>query len=127
MFYNRTISKQEILENTPFKIEHHNGSDWIIAGEKSNLRIVTTYTNENGKVDVQSIRELENHGFKDVQVILDELITKFNLLFYTDNEWHQQIMENIEDMEPLVREAMRRNGGYEIEDFNKGIVKIPNR
>jgi 3'-phosphoadenosine 5'-phosphosulfate sulfotransferase (PAPS reductase)/FAD synthetase len=130
-FFNRTISKQEVLDNTPFKIENHNGSDWIISNNESNLRIKESILQNKvtGETftDYDNIHELENHGFKDVHVIMDELISKFNLLFYTDDEWHQYIMEGETDIEPLVRNAMKRYGDYEIIDFDKGIVKIPKR
>jgi hypothetical protein len=130
MFYNRAISKKELLEKTNLTIEHHNGSDWIVENEKSNLRISTWVEIDNGNdthEEILGIRELENHGFKDVQNILDELVSKFNLLFYTDNEFQEYLMSNESDMRLLVREAMRRNGNYHIVDYDKGIVDIPNR
>ena len=81
MFYNRTISKKELIEKTNLKIEHHNGHDWIVDSETSNLKInPQTIRKENGEeyVDYDNISELENHGFKDVKYILDELVIKFN-------------------------------------------------
>ena len=85
-------------------------------------------------VDNDNIHELENHGFKDVQNILDELVSKFNLIFYTDNEFQDYLNIDYDDIDydeegfnELIKESMMRNGGYTILDFENGTVEIPNR
>jgi len=127
-FYNRSISKKDILEQTDLKIEHHNGSDWIISSDESNLRIVEVnlMNKETGEhyVNKERVFELENHGFKDVKYILDTLVTKFNLLFYTDNEFEEYLHDRDFDMKLGVREAMKEHGNYKIIDYKKGIVEI---
>jgi len=127
-FYNKSISKKDILEQTDLKIENHNGSDWIIASDESNLRIVesTMINKETGEqyIETERIRELENHGFKNVKYILDTLVTKFGLIFYTDNEFEAHLQDEDYIMKSGVKEAMKRHGNYKILGFDKGIVEI---
>jgi hypothetical protein len=133
IFWNKSISKKELLEKIPdLRIEHHNGADWLIWNERSNLKInpPTLVDKETGEksIDNNNIWELENHGYKNVKYIMDQIVSKFNLLFYTDNEqeiyWHEG---DFYDMEEGVVEAMLRHGNYKVIDMKLGTSEIPIR
>jgi len=137
ILYNKPLSKKDIMEQTNFKIEHHNDSDWIVANKNCNIRI------KSG--DDENIYELENHSFKDVNIILDTFISKFNITFYTDNELENyfQLQHNYTpetfpypeylnsegkfDFKQAVVRDMMYFGGYDVLDVTKGIVIIPDR
>jgi len=137
-FYNKPLSRKALLEDTDFTIENHNGSDWIVDKEVGNIRIKSAKDDE--------IYELENHGGKDIDNIMDTIVSKYGITFYTDNEMHNYFqmrlhihknkpfpypdMLNLDgsfNFEAAVIRDMEHFGGYETIDPITGIVKIPNR
>ena len=133
MFWNKQINKKELLEKIPdLKIEHHNNHDWIVWGKLSSLKInpLTFKNRETGEesVDNDNIWELENHGFKNVKYIMDQIVSKFNVVFYTDNEqeeyWHEG---ETYDMKKGIKSAMLRHGDYKIIDIDLGLSEVPVR
>jgi hypothetical protein len=137
-FYNKPLSRKELLEETDFIIENHNDSDWIIDKGISNIRIKSS--------DGDEIYELENHGWKNVNNIMDTIISKFNITFYTDNELHNyyQLQNHNRENKPFpypnmigidgefdFKAAVIRDmmffGNYDVIDVFEGIVIIPLR
>ena len=137
-FYNKPLSRKELLEQTDFVIEEHNGSDWIIDKGISNIRIKSSKNDE--------IYELENHGWKDVNNIMDTIVSKFNIMFYTDNElsnsyqlqYYQSKGEEFPypdmigvdgefDFKAAVVRDMMHFGNYDVLNVSEGIVIIPSR
>lgn len=138
IFYNKPLSKTELLEQTDFVIEEHNDSEWIIASPTSNLRIKSS--------DGDKIFELENHGFKNVDIIMDTIVEKFNITFYDDGEFEnycqldryiknnktfpypEMLNENGEfDFKKAVYRSMKEYGNYVVLDEVKGDVIVPKR
>jgi hypothetical protein len=133
IIWTKPINKKELLEKIPdLRIEHHNNHDWIIWNKQSNLKInpPTLRDKETGetRVDNDNIWELENHGFKNVNYIMDQLVSKFNVLFYTDNEEYEfwNVGETY-DIKEGVKSAMLRHGNYNIIDMELGISEVPVR
>ena len=137
-FYNKPLSRKAFLEQTDFVIEKHNDSDWIIDKYIANIRIKSSKGDE--------IYELENHGGKDINNIMDTIVSKFGITFYTDNELHNcyQLQyhksKGIEfpyphmldangefDFKAAVVRDMMYFGNYDVIDVSKGIVIIPTR
>jgi hypothetical protein len=137
-FYNKPLSRKALLEDTDFTIETHNGSDWIIDKEVGNIRIKSDKDDE--------IYELENHGGKDINNIMDTIVSKYGITFYTDNEMsnYYQVqlhknrnkpfpypdMLNVDgsfNFEAAVIRDMKYFGEYEVLDVSAGVVNIPNR
>jgi hypothetical protein len=137
-FYNKPLSRKALLEDTEFTIENHNGSDWIIDKDVANIRIKSAKDDE--------IYELENHGGKDVNNIIDTIVEKYKITFYTDNEMHNYYqlqlhnrenkpfpypdMLNVDgsfNFEAAVIRDMKYFGGYKVLDVSKGEVVIPQR
>lgn len=133
IFWNKYISKKKLLEKIPdLRIEHHNDHDWLIWNERSNLKInpPTLVDKETGEksIDNDNIWELENHGFKNVKYIMDQIVSKFNLLFYTDNEQDSYWRDgDFYDMENGVVEAMLGHGNYKVIDMKLGTSEVPVR
>jgi len=138
VFYNKPLSRKALLEQTDFVIENHNDSDWIIDKGVSNIRI------KDG--DGDEIYQLENHGWKNVNNIIDTIVSKFGITYYTDNELsnfyqlchHRR--EGIEfpypdmldadgdfDFEAACVRDMMYFGDYDVLDVSNGVVIIPTR
>ena len=137
-FYNKPLSRKALLEETDFVIETHNENDWIIDKDVANIRIKSS--------DGDEIYELENHGFKDVNNIMDTIVSKFGITFYTCNEMHNYYQlchhkrEGKEFPYPDMLDAegefnfigavirdMEQFGDYQVIDPITGIVIIPTR
>ena len=137
-FYNKPLSRTALLEDTDFTIENHNGSDWIIDKDVANIRIKSANDDE--------IYELEDHGFKDIQNIMDTIVEKYKITFYTDNELHNyyQLQHHNRENKPFpypdmlnadgtfnfeaaVCRDMKDRGEYVVLDAVKGEVLIPQR
>ena len=73
VFYNKPLSRKALLEQTDFVIENHNESDWIIDKGVSNIRI------KDG--DGDEIYQLENHGWKNVNNIIDTIVSKCGITY----------------------------------------------
>ena len=148
--YNKPLSKEDILKQTDLTIKvYHNikgfnflGDDnkpteWIVDPQGNNIRISSS--------DGDEIYELENHGYKNVNYIMDILISTFNITFYTCNErenflqlthnytpetypYPQYLNEEGEfDFHKAVIRDMKWIGKYEVVDVIEGIVNIPIR
>ena len=134
-FYNKPLSRKALLEQTDFTIETHNNSEWIINGPESYLRIKDS--------DADEIYVLEKYGFKDVLNIMDTIVDKFKIIFYTDNELEEymQMIYNFHKFDDQTyyteegkynfynacKRAMYENGGYIFEDIENPIITIPQR
>jgi hypothetical protein len=148
--YNKPLNKEDILKQTDLTIKvYHNikgfnflddknkPTEWIVDPQGNNIRISAS--------DGDQIYELENHGFKNVNYIMDILISTFKVTFYTCNELHNffQLMHNYTpetypypqylneegefDFDKAVIRDMKWIGKYEVVDVIEGIVNIPIR
>lgn len=141
--YNKPLSRTELLEQTDLTIK-------IYPSRDNNSTIDIIYDNDGGWVRIKSsegdnIYELETGNKWDY--IMDTIVGKFNITFYTDNVGIQayfnfQMMgyEKFKSLVPSmvtddnefnwelgVIEDMKHYGEYEVIDVIKGIVKLPNR
>ena len=59
---------------------------------------------------------------------MDQIVSKFNVVFYTDNEqeecWHKG---ETYDMKEGIKSAMLRHGDYKIIDIDLGLSEVPVR
>jgi hypothetical protein len=142
-FYNKSLSRTELLEQTDLTIKTHQSRD-------NNSTIDVIYDNDGGWIRIKSsdgdkIYELETGNKWDN--IMDIIVAKFNITFYTDNvgtdlyfRFQTMGYEKFKSLVPSmvtddnefnwdegVIEDMKMFGGYEVIDEVKGIVKIPNR
>jgi hypothetical protein len=141
--YNKPLSRTELLEQTDLIIKTYPSRD-------NNNTIDVIYDNDGGWVRIKSfegdnIYELETGNKWDY--IMDTIVGKFNITFYTDNVGIQEYFnfqmmgcDKFKSLNPNmvtddnefnwqlgVIQDMKYYGKYEVIDVVKGIVKIPNR
>jgi hypothetical protein len=141
-FYNKPLSRKELLDTTDLKIKK-------VRERHSQKYVEIIYDDNEGEVAIKSaaddnIYELET-GYKWNNII-DTIVSKFNIVFYTDNSIDQHFRfqtmgrEEYKALEPTmvnddnefnwdqaVVDDMMMFGEYEVVDLEKGIVNVPNR
>ena len=139
-FYNKPLSRKELLEQTDLRIETYpssngNGTYDCIKDKNGGGLVI---------VDAQGDDIYELATGRDWYYIMDTIVSKFNILFYTDNlldsYYHFQKLghekfphrdmiteDNKFNWDLGVIEDMELFRGYEVIDLKNGIVKIPNR
>jgi hypothetical protein len=155
IFWNKPITVRELYDETDFIIVTHKESEteWIVDSKetdmlnpKTNIRIKSRSGDPKELNFSDKIYELENHGFKNVDNIMDVLVSKLGVTFYTDNElenyyqlnhhkennkpfpYPDMLNENGEfDFESAVIRDMEAFGDYDVLDAKKGIVILPTR
>jgi hypothetical protein len=143
-FYNKPLSRTELLEQTDLTIKTYPPKD------NNSKPLDVIYDNDGGWLRVKSF---EGDDIYEVETgnkwhhIMDTIVGKFNITFYTDN-CNIQLYGNFYIMGPEkfksyypsfvtddnefnwdygVISDMKHYGEYEVIDLEKGIVKIPNR
>lgn len=153
IFWNKPLKVRDLYDDTDFIIVTRNNHEWIIDSKEfdiehpvTNIRI-SSRSGSPEQIDMDDvIYELENHGFKNVNSIMDTIVSTFKITFYTDDElenyWqlNHYRQENKPypypdlldangefDFERAVIRSMDNWGDYDVINPKEGIVIIPKR